>query len=88
MAIICVDQVITQRKITEEQFQVTDNNNNLIDSGPGIGPGLQLNPDQTSSGGITVSGKPTVSGTYKFTFTVNDGMGGNLQQVQYLMKVV
>ena len=74
--------------ITEEQFQVTDNSNNVIDSGPGIGPGLQLNPDQTNSGGISVTGKPTLSGTYKFTFTVNDGMDGNLQQVQYSMKVV
>lgn len=73
--------------ITGEQFQVTDNNN-VIASGPGIGPGLQLNPDQTNSGGITVTGTPTLSGTYNFTFVVDDGMGGNLQQVQYSMKVV
>ena len=74
--------------ISGEQFQVTDNNNNVIASGSGIGPGLQLNPDQTNSRGITVSGKPTLSGTYNFTFTVDDGMGGNLQQVQYSMVVV
>lgn len=74
--------------ISGEQFQVTDNNNNVIASGSGIGPELKLNPDQTNSRGITVTGKPTLSGTYKFTFTVDDGMGGNLQQVQYSMVVV
>lgn len=72
--------------ISGAQFQVTANNN-VIDSGSGIGPGLQLNPDQTNSGGITVTGTPTLSGTYNFTFTVNDAMGKNLQQVQYSMKV-
>jgi hypothetical protein len=30
---------------------------------------------------------PTVVGTYRFTFVVDDGMGKNLQQVQYLMVV-
>jgi hypothetical protein len=74
--------------ITEDEFQVVDNNNNVIDFGPGIGPELKLNPDQTNSGGITVTGTPTRAGTYNFTFVVNDGMGGNLQQVQYSMKVV
>lgn len=74
--------------ISEQAFEVVDNNNNVIDSGPGIGPGLKLNPDQTNSGGITVTGTPTRAGTYNFTFVVNDGMGGNLQQVQYSMKVV
>jgi hypothetical protein len=74
--------------ISGEQFQVTDNNNNVIASGSGIGPELKLNPDQTNSRGITVTGKPMLSGTYKFTFTVDDGMGGNLQQVQYSMVVV
>jgi len=60
----------------------------VIQSGSSsIGPGLQLNPDQTNNGGITVSGTPTVSGTYNFTFTVDDDMGRNLQQVQYSMKV-
>lgn len=72
--------------ISDAQFRVTDNNN-VIDSGSGIGPGLQLNPDQTNSGGITVKGTPTLSGTYNFTFTVDDGMGKNLQQVPYSMKV-
>ena len=73
--------------ISGAQFQVTDNNNNVIDSGSGIGPGLQLNPDQKNSGGITVSGTPTLSGTYNFTFIVDDAMGKNLQQAQYSMKV-
>jgi len=75
--------------VTGQQFQVTDNNGKVIKSGEGsIGPGLQLNPDQTNSKGITLTGTPTVAGTYKFTFTVNDAMGRNLQQVQYSMIVV
>ena len=74
--------------ITGQLFQITDNQGNVIQSGSSsIGPGLQLNPDQTNNGGITVSGTPTVSGTYNFTFTVDDDMGRNLQQVQYSMKV-
>lgn len=71
--------------ISGEIFQVTDNSN--VSSGPGVGPGLQLNAT-TDNTGITVSGTPTQSGTYTFTFEVNDGMGSNLQQVQYSMKVV
>ncbi len=55
-------------------------------SGSGIGPGLQLTPT-TDNTGVFVSGTPTVSGTYTFTFTVNDGMGTNLQQIQYTMVV-
>lgn|SRR5256885_5207991 len=74
--------------ITGQLFQVTDDNNNMIQSGAGIGPGLQLNPDSTGNSGVWVTGTPTLSGTYNFTFTVNDAMGGNLQQVQYSMKVV
>ncbi len=55
-------------------------------SGSGIGPGLQLTPT-TDNTGVFVSGTPTLSGTYTFTFTVDDGMGENLQQVQYTMVV-
>src|SRR5882757_8196093 len=44
--------------ISGAQFQVTPNNNEVVDSGSGIGPGLQLNPDQLNSGGITVRGTP------------------------------
>jgi hypothetical protein len=73
--------------ISGQLFQVTDDNSNEIDSGPGIGPGLQLNA-KTENKGITVTGIPTRSGTYNFTFTVDDDIGGNLQQVQYSMKVV
>jgi hypothetical protein len=71
-------------------FQVKDNNNNVIQSGSGIGPGLQMIQKADTNGvwGLWVSGTPTVSGTYNFTFTVNDAMGRNLQQVQYSMKVV
>jgi hypothetical protein len=72
--------------ISGQQFQVTDKNGNVLKSGSGIGPGLQLNPS-TNSSGITVSGTPTMSGTYTFTFTVDDAMGGNLQQTQYVMVV-
>jgi hypothetical protein len=73
--------------ISSAQFQVVDINNKVIASGSGIGPGLQLSPDQTNSGGITVTGTPTLSGTYQFTFSVDDAMKRNLQQVQYSMKV-
>ena len=73
--------------ISGQLFQVTDSNNNVIDSGSGsIGPGLQLNA-KTDNTGITVSGTPTRSGTYAFTFVVDDAMAGNLQQVQYSMVV-
>jgi hypothetical protein len=46
-----------------------------------------LTPDQFHNQGITVSGTPTLSGTYTFTFAVTDGMQANLQQVQYSMTV-
>jgi hypothetical protein len=72
--------------ISGQLFQVTDSNNAVIDSGSGIGPGLELKP-QTDNTGILVAGTPTLSGTYNFTFTVDDAMGRNLQQVQYSMKV-
>jgi hypothetical protein len=72
--------------ISGQLFQVLDANKQVIQSGSGIGPGLQLNP-QTSALGITVTGTPTVAGTYTFTFTVNDAMGRNLQQAQYSMVV-
>jgi hypothetical protein len=72
--------------ISGQQFQITDNKGNVIKSGAGIGPGLKLNPS-TDSSGITVSGTPTMSGTYNFTFVVNDAMGKNLQQAQYSMVV-
>lgn len=71
--------------ISGQQYQVTDSNGN-VSTKSGIVPGLQLNAS-TDSDGITVSGTPTASGTYIFTFVVNDAMGGNLQQVQYTMKV-
>lgn len=74
--------------VTGQQFQVTDSTGNVIKSGQGsIGPGLLLNAS-TDNQGITVAGIPSLVGTYQFTFTVNDAMGKNLQQVQYLMKVV
>jgi uncharacterized protein affecting Mg2+/Co2+ transport len=74
--------------VTGQQFQVTDNNGNVIKSGQGsIGPGLLVNAS-TDNQGISVAGIPSLVGTYQFTFTVNDAMGKNLQQVQYSMKVV
>jgi len=70
-------------QISGELFEVTG----LVpQSGSGIGPGLQLTPT-TDNTGVFVSGTPTLSGTYTFTFTVDDGMGANLQQVQYTMVV-
>ena len=72
--------------ISGQLFQITDANNIVIQSGSGIGPGLQLNA-KTSDLGITVTGTPTVVGTYNFTFTVDDAMGKNLQQNQYSMLV-
>lgn len=73
--------------ISGQLFQIVDSNNQVIQSGSGsIGPGLQLNP-KSNNAGITVTGTPTQAGTYQFTFTVDDAMGRNLQQVQYSMKV-
>jgi len=73
--------------VSGQLFQVTDSGGNVIQSGSGIGPGMNLNASPNNQG-ISVTGTPTVVGTYKFTFTVNDAMGRNLQQVQYSMKVV
>lgn len=69
-----------------QQFQVTAGGK-VISSGSGsIGPGLTLGtlPD---TDGLWVGGTPTLSGTYQFTFNVNDAMGKNLQQVQYSLEV-
>jgi hypothetical protein len=88
---IAEQQVVTggmsPYKISGEVFEVTDAGGMVIQHGSGIGPGLHLN-SKTDNKGISVSGTPTLSGTYNFTFTVDDAMGGNLQQVQYLMTVV
>jgi hypothetical protein len=74
--------------VTGQEFQVIDNSGNVIQSGKGnIGPGLVLYATLDNQG-ITVAGIPSLVGTYQFTFTVNDAMGKNLQQVQYSMKVV
>jgi hypothetical protein len=72
-------------QVSNQVFEVT-NHGAIVDSGSGIGPGLQLTPT-TDNNGIFVSGTPTLSGTYNFTFEVNDAMGANLQQVQYVMNV-
>ncbi len=74
--------------VTGQEFQVIDNSGNVIKSGKGnIGPGLVLYATLDNQG-ITVAGIPSLVGKYQFTFTVNDAMGKNLQQVQYSMKVV
>ena len=74
--------------ITGMQFQVTDGQGKVITSGrDSIGPGLVWTADQKHNQGVTVSGTPTLSGTYTFTFAVTDGMNANLQQVQYSMTV-
>jgi len=73
-------------QISNEVFEIVDGAGNVIQNGPGIGPGLQLVPTANNNG-IFVQGTPTVSGTYQFTFEVNDGMDKNLQQVPYSMIV-
>jgi len=61
-------------------------------------PGTSTQPAQTlpigtdlklvqNDQGISIVGTPTQAETYYFTFTVNDSMGRNLQQVQYSMTV-
>jgi hypothetical protein len=73
-------------KITGRLFEVIGPGGAVIQSGSGIGPGLQLTPTMDNKG-VFVGGTPALSGTYNFTFTVDDEMGGNLQQVQYTMVV-
>jgi hypothetical protein len=73
-------------QISGEVFQVVDTGGTVIQSGSGIGPGLQLIPMPNNTG-VFVQGAPTLSGTYQFTFEVDDAMGSNLQQVQYSMVV-
>jgi hypothetical protein len=75
-------------QISGQLFQIADSNGNVIQQGSdSIGPGMRLVPS-TNNAGITAIGTPTQVGTYGFTFTVNDGAGRNLQQVQYSMSVV
>jgi hypothetical protein len=75
--------------VTGQQFQVIDNSGKVIQSGKGnLGPGVLIQNVTTDNRGIYVAGIPSLVGTYQFTFTVNDAMGKNLQQVQYSMKVV
>lgn len=73
-------------RISGRLFEVIGPDGAVIDSGAGIGPGLELIP-RTDNTGVEVSGIPTLAGTYKFTFTVDDAIGGNLQQGQYTMVV-
>ena len=74
--------------VNRQLFQVTDSTGKVIQSGSGVGPGLTLNNPPTTQGktGITLSGAPTLSGTYAFALDVTDSMGRNLQQ-QYTMSV-
>jgi hypothetical protein len=57
-------------------------------TGPGdpltIGAGLLLDQDAS---GISVVGTATQPGTFNFTFTVDDSMGRNLQQIQYSLTI-
>jgi len=71
-------------QISAADFEVRSSSGAVIQSGSGIGPGLQLITDDT---GVSVRGTPTVSGTYKFTFDVDDAIGQNLQQVECRMVV-
>jgi hypothetical protein len=72
--------------ISGELFEITDSAGTVIQSGSGVGPGLFLTATPNNQG-VLVGGAPSASGTYNFTFTVDDGMGTNLQQVQYLLTV-
>lgn len=75
--------------VTGQEFQVIDDSGKVIQSGKGnLGPGVLIQNVTTDNQGIYVAGIPSLVGTYQFTFTVNDAMGKNLQQVQYSMKVV
>ena len=68
--------------VNRQAFQVTDSSGKVIQSGSGVGPGLQLNNPPITPGktGITVSGIPNLSGTYTFGLDVDDSMGRNFQQ--------
>jgi hypothetical protein len=75
-------------RISGELFEITGSGGNIIQRGSGsIGPGIGLIAS-TNNSGITVTGTPIQVGTYNFTFTVDDGAGRNLQQVQYSMNVI
>jgi len=75
--------------VSGQEFQVIDDSGKVIQSGKGnLGPGVLIQNISTDNQGIYVAGIPSLVGTYQFTFTVNDAMGKNLQQVQYSMKVV
>lgn len=72
--------------INSQLFQVVAGGN-IVQSGQGSpGPGLTLNPTADNTG-LTVSGTPTVAGTYTFTFDATDAMGLNVQQTQFTMNV-
>lgn len=73
-------------QISGELYEIVGPGGAVIESGSGVGPGLQLMAS-TDNTGVLVAGTPTVSGTYNFTFTVDDAMGENLQQIQYTMVV-
>jgi hypothetical protein len=73
-------------QISGAVFRVVGPGGAVIQSGSGVGPGLQLFPTPNDSG-VILQGTPTLSGTYKFTFVLDDVKGGNLQQVQYSMVV-
>ena len=71
-------------QISAANFEVRSSDGAVIQSGAGIGPGLQL---ITNNNGVSVQGTPTISGTYKFIFDVDDAISQNLQQLEYQMAV-
>lgn len=71
--------------INSQLFQVVAGGN-IVQQGQGVGPGLTLNATADNTG-LTVSGTPTVAGTYAFTFDATDAMGLNVQQTQFTMTV-
>jgi len=72
--------------VTGQQYQVTNSQGQVISSGVGAGPGLMLTASADNTG-ISVSGTPTVAGTYTFTLNATDAMGLNVQQNQFTMVV-
>lgn len=72
--------------INSQLFQVVAGGNIVQQGQGGVGPGLTLSAT-TDNTGLTVSGTPTVAGTYTFTFDATDAMGLNVQQTQFTMNI-
>lgn len=93
LGIVPAGQPITQRqlvsggispyRISGRVFQVSGSGGEVQN---GMVPGLHLISTDDNNG-VVVAGTPTTPGVYAFTFEVNDGAGGNLQQALYEITV-